>query len=278
MIKLSPFELEVKNHCKTLFPDSAVVTNNPFPEIKLKGDLYLQIIQLNKLTPDLALKYFQDKSIAYQALGKQLLFLWEDHWVSKGNIVKSRLNSFASKSNKIYGRKTNCTRIDKKTYINFLNENHLQTPVNAKLKYGLFLDEQLVAVAGFTAPRKFFRENKETRSSELVRFCNLINYTVIGGFDKTLKYFIAENEVNDIMSYADCDWSNGHSYERLNFEKTGTIPPTEYWIHQKEMNRIHTSHSKKMLGTDIDQEIISKGYQKIVNSGSIKYIKFLSKN
>ena len=79
------------------------------------------------------------------------------------------------------------------------------------------------------------------------------------------------------MSYADRDWSNGHSYEKLNFEKKGINSPTEYWIHQKEMKRIHINHSLKLIGTDDPKELISKGYQKITNSGSIKYIKFLSK-
>lgn len=273
--KLTPFELEVKQECDLLFENIKIADTIPFPKFQLKTGLFLQVIQLSKLTPELDLTFFEKLSIKHELQEEQILFLWEDQWIHQKEIVRSRLQSFAGQTIKIHGRETRCQRIDKKSYIDFLTNNHLQVPTNAKFKYGLFKENKIVAIAGFSSPRKYYRDEIQSKSSELIRFCNLKGHTVIGGFDKILKYFINEHDVDDIMSYADRDWSNGHSYEKLGFSKISNTPASSFWIHQKDLIRIYPHLAYTQLGSDDENELLSKGYQQIVNSGNIKYIKFL---
>jgi hypothetical protein len=50
-------------------------------------------------------------------------------------------------------------------------------------------------------------DRQDFRSYELLRFASLQGYVVVGGMDKLMKAFMHENQPDDIMSYADKDWS-----------------------------------------------------------------------
>ena len=66
-----------------------------------------------------------------------------------------------------------------------------------------------MAVATFSGGRTLkFGDRKNQRSYELIRFATLKEFVVIGGFDKLLKAFCKEHQPDDIMTYADRDWSD----------------------------------------------------------------------
>lgn len=274
---MPPFELEVYEYCESIFKDIVIIEEIPFKRFRLLDNLFISIVPLRKLNSETNLTYFEKESIEHENKGVQLIFLWEDLWFSKREICESRLKSFAHGSIKIHGRETQCQKIEKSTFIDFLDTNHLQVPLNCKQKIGLYHNNTLVAVAGFSTPKKFYRDDKKVRSSELIRFCNLNNHTVIGGLDKLLQSYIKSNETDDIMTYADRDWSLGKSYERLGFSRIKNTPSQDFWIHQKELNRVYPQGLVKKLGSEDETYLFSKGYQKISNSGNIKFIKFLSK-
>ena len=58
--------------------------------------------------------------------GISAIVLWEDSWVKKMEIVKSRILSILGYLHRIPGRLTKVRRIDKSTAISFLESNHLQ--------------------------------------------------------------------------------------------------------------------------------------------------------
>jgi hypothetical protein len=182
-------------------------------------------------------------------------------------------------------------RIDKPTADNFLKINHLQDTVNAKLKYGLFLKPQyverfmgdvvcgdtdevtepnkpkLIAVATFSGARTMkVGERMGKRSYELIRFASLKGYVVVGGMDKLLKKFTEEHNPDDIMSYADRDWSDGRSYDKLGFSKIKNTLSQTFYINLRTLER----HPSDWL-TDGTQ------YLEIFNAGSIKFIKTITK-
>jgi hypothetical protein len=57
----------------------------------------------------------------------------------------------------------------------------------------------------------------EENSFELLRFCNKLNTTVIGGASKLFQTFIRLNKPKRIISYADRRWSIGNLYENMGF-------------------------------------------------------------
>jgi hypothetical protein len=217
---------------------------------------------------------------------QRLIHLHEDVWRTQSNLVKSRILSLLGRFKKINGRHCFVERIDKKKSANFLNNNHLQNSVKAKFQYGLFLKSQyiekflgikssqnpeniLVAVATFSGGRAMkFGKRAGQRSYELLRFASLAGYVVVGGLDKLLQAFTKEHLPDDIMTYADADWSDGRSYKVLGFEEIGIISPQEFWVNPVTFERISGGN----MGEN------KPVFLKTHNSGSIKFIKFLTKN
>lgn len=234
--------------------------------------------------------FFQGLSDTAGGPGQPLIHIWEDVWRAKPAVVLSRLRAQAGDSVRIPARLTLVRRIDRPTADRFLAEHHLQVPVTAKHKYGLFLprryfrvlppdrapdaDEWLVAVATFAHARQFRRNDgihrdglhrdDIHRSIELVRFANRLGHTVVGGLDKLLNALVTEQQPDDVMTYADRDWSDGRSYERLGFARVGTTDPQQFWLDPRDMTR----HYPHRLADPT-------GYVPVYNAGSIKFVKVI---
>jgi hypothetical protein len=146
----------------------------------------------------------------------------------------------------------------------FLNENHLQHSVGARFRYGLVSDGQLVAVACFSRLRKMHNAAGLYTSAELIRFANLLGVTVIGGLSKLLSHFINLHKPDDIMSYADKDWSLGSAYERSGFSMVDVTDPSKILVHKETLTRIFPHRLPD--NTDL------ASYQEVYNTGNLKYI------
>jgi hypothetical protein len=150
----------------------------------------------------------------------------------------------------------------------FLDENHIQGYANSNLKLGLYNDGELVAIMTFD----HFEGRKKMNNNEwnLNRFCNKLNYSVIGGASKLFKYFVNNYDVNRIISYADLDWSRGNLYEKLGFKKISeSNPDYKYLVNEK---RVHKSNFKKSK-TSISE--INLDIPKVWDCGKIKFEKFI---
>jgi hypothetical protein len=212
--------------------------------------------------------------------------LWEDIWYTRRTIVQSRLKALLGLSERIPARLTQVRRLDRPTTLKFLQDNHLQDAVLSKFKYGLFLpkkhyrvlqhppetDELLVAAATFAHPRLFLREGFPHRSFELVRFANLLNTTVVGGLDKLLSHFIKQHQPDDLMTYADLEWSNGQSYRKLGFVLQGDTSPQSFWINTRTFERYY---SHRLPEGTTEATAAEQGFIPIFNAGSRKFVKVM---
>ena len=95
----------------------------------------------------------------------------------------------------------------------------------------------LIAVATFSNARRWVKEGKEIRSYEWTRYASLPDLRVSGGMGKMLKAFIKEVHPDDIMSYADLEWSEGKVYERLGFEAETRKEPVTFTIDPQTWER-----------------------------------------
>ncbi|MCF0063179.1 hypothetical protein MUK70_06585 [Dyadobacter chenwenxiniae] len=208
--------------------------------------------------------------------GETWVMIWEDYWIKKPEIVKSRLSAMLGISQKIAARLTQVRRIDQETASQFLAKNHLNASVSSKTRFGLFLpkqyfrvldpdfewdreaDELLVAVATFSAPRVFAREDGPFRSFEMLRFASLINTNVSGGMDKLLTAFARAKSPDDIMTYADREWSEGAGYVKIGFKRISETLPMEFYLSAKNPERTSTPAPDSVV---------------IYNAGSIKFVK-----
>ncbi|WP_316796559.1 hypothetical protein [Pedobacter agri] len=189
--------------------------------------------------------------------GIKLIHLWEDVWLNKPLQVLARISSLLGLNKRIHGRETSIKKIDKSVAVSFLNENHLQGFVSCRYKLGLFKKDVLVSVATFAALRKMNHE-ENYKSAELIRFAIKTGYSVVGGLSKLISHFYHLHQPNDLMTYADRDWSAGEAYHKLNFIKTNIIAPQYF--------SIDSNLSRSLIKED------SSTPAKVFNTGSLKYI------
>lgn len=187
----------------------------------------------------------------------KLIHLWQDVWISRPEQVIARISSILGLNKRIHGRKTKVQKIDKTLAESFLNENHLQGFVRSRYKLGLFEKNDLVAVATFSALRKMNYE-ADYKSAELIRFAVRAGYSVTGGLSKLIQHFYNAYQPNDLMSYADRDWSAGEAYAKIGFQQTAILAPQYYELDEN----LHRKLLKELPVTAA----------KVFNTGSLKYI------
>jgi hypothetical protein len=97
----------------------------------------------------------------------------------------------------------------------FLEENHLQGKDISAIRIGLYnkINNKLYSIVTFTKSR--FDKNYEY---ELGRYCTLKDHTIVGGFNKLLKYFIINYNPKNILTYSDADYNTGDIYLKNGFK------------------------------------------------------------
>jgi hypothetical protein len=190
------------------------------------------------------------------------------------------LNKLGKTPRKIYGRKTEIKEItDNKLVRSFLNRNHLQGFVGAKVKLGLFFNDELVSLMTF-GKRRVAMGKKSTNKDEyeLLRFCNKLNTNVLGGASKLFNYFKNNYNPKEIATYADRSHSTGNLYKQLGFDFISKTIPNYYYYdrHCNKFNRFNFRKDKLIReGFDSNKtefEIMDeRGYLRVYNSGNLKY-------
>ena len=213
--------------------------------------------------------YHLNKTIFFKEKDIRIIHIFEDDWDIKKDIIKSQIkNLLGLTENKIFARKCQVKEItDAK---DFLKNNHIQGNVNSIIKLGLYYNEELVSVMTFDN----FEGRKKMKEKEwnLNRFCNKLNYNVIGGASKLLKYFIKNYNPTRIISYADRIWSNGNLYYQLGFKLVNTTKPDyKYIINGVRKHKSNFKKSKLDTTLTESQEMNNKGINKIYDCGKLKF-------
>ena len=193
------------------------------------------------------------------------IFIPIDHIITAPNKIVSLILSKLNLNKTIFARNCEVKKIDKNTAEEFLNTYHLMNSTNSSLNYGLFNKDELIAVASFSAGRKMNRLPEDKRSFELIRFCSKSGITVTGGLSKLMKHFCREkNNVGDIMTYVDKQFSNGDSFIKAGFKKHSITPPLHFLINKKTFERTLLNDENEKFNTQI--------YYLSKNSGNLKLI------
>jgi hypothetical protein len=192
--------------------------------------------------------YHINKTEELNKLGIRLIHIFEDEWITKKDIVKSKILHILglNKNPKIYARKCTIKEIDVKSKNQFLNKNHIQGSDNSNIKLGMFYKSELVAVMTFAKSRMGIGHNtKNNDLYEISRFASDINYIIIGGFSKILSYFNMKYNYTSLITYADLRWSSldNNLYEKNNFVLKFKNKPNYWYCNKTE--RFHRFSFRK---------------------------------
>lgn len=245
-----------------------------------KGQVAVNMVSLQQgIDPEKLIALQSD----YQQQNIYLVHLWEDIWKTRRKQVLGRIASILGLNKTLHGRKARVMAINQAEADAFLEENHLQASAKAKYKFALHIEGELVAVALFSGGRPMNRIAPDYRSYELIRFASLIGFTVTGGFSKLLKHFINLVKPDDLMSYADKDWSLGNAYDLSGFKLVEESPAVAIWLNRTTLKRSFTHRlptalqagMKEMNKEQQEQYLLENDYLPVFNTGNLKYILYL---
>ena len=209
--------------------------------------------------------------------GIEIYNIWEDDWIYKKELIKSRIMNSLNLSNKIFARKCKIREITASEERVFLNENHIQGYVPSKIGFGLYIDSKLVSIMSFSSNRRCLGSKEKFGEYELLRFCNLLNTTVIGGASKLFNHFIKNYNPSVVISYQDNSWKTGNLYEKLGFIEISNISPNYYWCKGNIRYHRYNYRKDKLVRQGYDPKksesviMTERGYFKLWDHGNRKW-------
>lgn len=217
----------LKDNSKVFYDDVVKTISEKFPlTILHQTTNYLQIsIYDNKFA------FIPLQSNGIFQIENSIIF-HEDIWKKRQTQVLARINAKAGLNKKIFARKCEIKQIDKTTAEIFLNNNHLTGFVKCASKLGLYYEDELMAVATFSSGRIMRRLNEDERSYELLSYASKNYFTIVGGFDKLVKYFTKLKSPADIMTYIDKEWGDTKAYQKLGFAVVGETKPLTFYVNE----------------------------------------------
>jgi len=179
--------------------------------------------------------YHKDKSDAVKSEGAFLFHIFGYEWRNKRAIIQSMIrNLFGKNELSIGARKLQIRDVSYTDACAFLNNNHLQGAIKAKVYIGLYtVDGELIAIMTFNHLRHTIGRTKMPKDDsiwELSRFCTKLNTSIPGGASKLLKYFINEYNPSKIISFSDDAHVRGTLYGNLGFVRQYTTKPRYVWV------------------------------------------------
>lgn len=288
---VSKIEEELRNFISSIGVD--IVTNDRTILYPNELDIYLPkyqlAIEMNGLYHHSNLNnkdknYHLSKTDKCNQQNISLLHIFEDEWRNevKQNIWKSMIKHRMHLSKKIYARKTVIKKVSDLEKNIFLSKNHLQGNSPSSVNLGLYENDALVSI--LTMGKSRYNNNYEW---EVLRYCNLLNTSVVGGFQKLLKHFIDSYSPKSIITYADKRYSNGTLYKNSGLVEQKDTPPSYYYFKRNESIRYSRScfqkHKLKNKLEYYNDELSESdlmeinGYGKIWDCGNKKFVAHFDK-
>ena len=175
--------------------------------IEFNGDYWHTVDKVGK-------DYHFNKSKMCEDNNIRLIHVYEYQWTDpiKQLILKSIIkNAVGLNDNKIYARKCEIRELTVNDVVDFSNTNSLHQHRNASFYIGLFYNDELVELMSFG--HAYFANNPSI-DSEVIRSITKIGYTVVGGMNKLMQYFIKTYNPNKILYYVDYNTHNGNSMSK----------------------------------------------------------------
>lgn len=257
---ISNGEIELKDYIQSIYKKEIIFNDRKIigsemdiyiPELKIGieyNGLYWHS-EINKKSD-----YHYNKYIISLERDITLIQIYEDEWIYKKDIIKSRIkNLLHLNNNKIYGRSCLVKQIDFKLANAFLNDNHLQGSIKSSINIGLFYKDELVSLMTFGKPRGNMSSKTNKITYELYRFCTKIDYNVIGAGSKLFSYFINNyKDVESVYSFSSNEWS-GQFYNKIGM-KYDSVSKVSYWyIKNKKRVSRHNFNKGKLIKMGYDK-------------------------
>lgn len=210
--------------------------------------------------------YHLEKSKLAASQGIRLIHIWDYEWDNPQqqakikNIIKTAAGIV---SEKIFARECSIKELTKIESRNFLEKYHLQGNRPAKVRLGLYHNDELVQLMTFDNTK--YNKNLNSQNDwEIIRECSKANCIIIGGKNKLFKYFINHYKPSKVFSYCDFNKFTGSSYLGLGMTFVGYSGPDMKWLMPN--GQVINRNPKK------NKELTELAQAKLFGCGSLKYV------
>ena len=177
--------------------------------------------------------YHLHKTKVAQEHGIFLFHIFGYEWTHKRSIIESMIRNILGKNeNVIYARKCIVKEVPAIEAYQFLEDNHRQGGAQSSIRLGLYYNDNLVSLMTFGKMRNSIGTGKENLENtyELVRFCSVLNTTVVGAASKLFKYFLKEHQPEAVRSFSDRAHTRGKLYQNLGFKEVRRSDAGYVWV------------------------------------------------
>lgn len=231
--------------------------------------------------------YHKNKTNDAEKAGIFLFHIFGYEWTNKQTIIKSMLMNLLKKDEKhIFARKCKIKEVNSYDAREFLNANHRQGFSQSSVRLGLYCNDRLVSLMTFGKVRNTIGRTASSDENdwELIRFCNLLNTSVVGAASKLFKYFTSHYEFNKIVSYSDRAHTKGNLYEILGFQKVSISEPGYVWVNidtdqfytrvscqKQNLQKLFNDDSIDIKNLTEKQIMESRKFAQVFDSGVIRW-------
>ena len=223
--------------------------------------------------------YHKDKYLYFKEKGIQLIQIFENEWIIKSDIIKSIISYKLKKLNSIYARNCKIKVVSTVDSEQFLSKNHIQGSIGGFVKIGLYYNGKLMSLMVLGEPRF----SKDT-SWEILRYATILNVSIVGGFQKLLKYFIDTYNPDTIVSFVDVRYFNGNSLVTSTFSCIKHTKPNYFYYKNSKPIETFASRIKYQKHKLIDlldnyddtkseyENMLMNKYSRIFDAGNLKML------
>jgi hypothetical protein len=201
--------------------------------------------------------------------GLRHVMIYEDEWACRKPQMKNFIRNLLGLNRPTSLRPSRCDLrpIGSQQADLFYGKFHYIGACRAKINYGMFFKEKLVACCSFKRPT---RQSKH--DWELVRMASDSEFRAHGAWSKILKQFVFEFGPASIVSFSDNRLFDGRVYGKAGFQLDGNVKPSRYWW--KNKRRFHQSALRKPKGEARTESELrrSQGYGEIWDLGKKRWV------
>lgn len=190
---------------------------------------------------------FQQNILHLRSQFQTVIRIWEDVWNIKKDWITRFLRSKFESPVSVFARDTRVMEIRKELAETFMEENHLLgfLPGNRyfacivpahrhfRIKSSRFWQDEnpLVMVAVFGQVRQMKQGDLAGKASgELIQVATDPGVRCVGGLSKLISTYAHTFKLDNLMTYTDLEWSDGHAFSQIGFVAE-SASPSLYFTH-----------------------------------------------
>jgi hypothetical protein len=189
-----------------------------------------------------------------------LIHIYEDDWLYKKEIVKSRILSLIRSTKFLNLNNFVIKNIDTQQNLLFLNENSLEN-YKSDINLGLFVDEKIISVINF-------EKNNLKNEYIITNYCSILNCVYKDWYKYLFQYFIKTYNPENVLFYIDRSWFRFYEeiINDLNFKFLHDLLPTYKYV----VNNIRVDESEYIKKHNETKRRYSKIYDSGISVYSLK--------